>query len=229
MTQNLPIHVVLVEDHGIVRTAIKRALSSLPWINVVGEAEDGVAALTVVERLRPEMVILDIMLPKMGGVDVIHSLKRRNPDLLIVVLTGVCDGGIRREALRAGADGYVLKSGGWPELESSISHVLTGHRHTGSLSKRSLVLGSKCAVGIAHNAQPLSLTPRERQVLKLLAEGHSNQGVAAVLNISVKTVDRHRENLINKTQARTPIALAVVAFREGLIEPVCGVSTNEAH
>lgn len=205
------IRTVLVDDHGIVRTAIRRALEGVLRIQVVGEAEDGVSAIRVITELRPDLVILDLSLPGMDGLDIIPLAKRRSPESRIVILTGLEDGGVMKRAFALGADAFTLKAGGWPDLETAIAEALAGRRYASPSACRVADEDVPAAAG----ATPLS--GRERQVLKLLAEGYTNQKVAGILGISVKTVDRHRENIMNKLGVRTPVALAAVALREGLV------------
>ncbi|TAN52463.1 MAG: response regulator transcription factor [Rhodospirillales bacterium] len=212
MNEDLAItRIVIVEDHGIVRAAIKRALSQISWIDVVGEAEDGVTAIHVISCLKPDLVILDLLLPGVEGVEIIPIVRRRSPGSRIIVLTGMHDGAVMKRAFSLGVDAYVLKSGGWPELERAMVDVVAGGQYVSPAA--SLFLDS----GIGCGAVVPRLTGRERQVLKLLAEGHTNQKIAAILGISVKTVDRHRENMMIKLGVRTPVALAAIALREGLV------------
>jgi DNA-binding NarL/FixJ family response regulator len=208
------VRTVLVDDHGIVRTAIRRALEGVARIRVVGEAEEGVEAIRLISELRPDLVILDLSMPGLDGLDIIPLVKRRSPESRIVVLTGLADSGTMKQAFALGADAFTLKAGGWPELETAIAEALAGRRHASPAACR--VAGDEVAApGPLGGGGPLS--GRERQVLKLLAEGFTNQKVAGILGISVKTVDRHRENIMNKLGVRTPVALAAVALREGLV------------
>lgn len=209
--RSVSVRILLVEDHGIVRTAIKRALSQLSWVEVIGEAEDGMSAIQLICSLKPDLVILDLMIPGVGGMDILPVVKRRCPGTRIIILTGVQDGNVVKRAFALGADAYVLKAGGWQELERAMGDVLTGGRYTSPGAQLFHDVGD--AIGLASPR----ITGRERQVLKLLAEGHTNQKIATILGISVKTVDRHRENIMMKLGVRTPVALAAIALREGLV------------
>lgn len=213
-TEHAMVRTVLVDDHGIVRTAIRRALESMARIQVVGEAAEGVAAVGMIADLRPDLVILDLSMPGLDGMDIIPLVKRRSPQSRIVVLTGVEDGGTMKRAFALGADAFTLKAGGWPDLEAAIGEVLAGRRYASPAACRVAEDDTAAPAGTS-GAAPLS--GRERQVLKLLAEGYTNQKVAGILGISVKTVDRHRENIMNKLGVRTPVALAAIALREGLV------------
>lgn len=209
--QATSIRTVLVEDQGIVREAIRHALSGYSWIKVVGEAATGVTAIDIVTTLKPDLVILDLLLPGVDGTDIIALLKRRSPDTRIVVLSGLSDANTVRRCLHQGADAFVAKAGRWSELETAITEALDGHRYVSPAAARACEPHETAPTGSPR------LTDRERQVLKLLAEGHTNQKIGGILGISVKTVERHRENLMTKLRVRTPLALAAIALREGLI------------
>lgn len=214
------IRTVLVDDHGIVRTAIRRALENVEDIEVVGEADEGVSAVRLIAEERPDLVILDLSMPGLDGIDLIPLVKRRSPASRIVVLTGLEDGATMKQAFALGADAFTLKTGGWQDLETAIAESMAGRRYTSPAAARFADAEdetSACA-SVAGGAAPLS--GRERQVLKLLAEGYTNQKVAGILGISVKTVDRHRENIMNKLGVRTPVGLATIALREGLLGAV---------
>lgn len=210
------VRTVLVDDHGIVRTAIRRALEGVARIDVVGEADEGVSALSLIADTRPDLVILDLSMPGLDGMDIIPLVKRRSPGSRIVVLTGMEGGGTMKRAFALGADAFTLKTGGWQDLETAIAEALAGRRYASPAARRVANADDETpAQASAGGAAPLS--GRERQVLKLLAEGFTNQKVAGILGISVKTVDRHRENIMNKLGVRTPVALAAIALREGLV------------
>jgi DNA-binding NarL/FixJ family response regulator len=209
------VRTVLVDDHGIVRTAIRRALEGMAWIDVVGEADDGVAALYLIDDAKPDLIILDLAMPGLDGMDIIPLVKRRNPASRIVVLTGTQDGTTMKRAFALGVDAYTLKAGGWQDLETAIGEAMAGRRYISPSA--GLVVDGGEEGGLASGSAVAPLSGRERQVLKLLAEGYTNQKVAGILGISVKTVDRHRENIMNKLGVRTPVALAAIALREGLV------------
>ncbi|WP_096702478.1 response regulator transcription factor [Magnetospirillum sp. 15-1] len=209
------VRTVLVDDHGIVRTAIRRALEGMAWIDVVGEADDGVAAIRLIADAKPDLIILDLSMPGLDGMDIIPLVKRRSPTSRIVVLTGTQDGATMKRAFALGADAYTLKAGGWQDLEMAIAEVVAGRRYVSPSARLVLDMGEEGPASAVGAVAPLS--GRERQVLKLLAEGYTNQKVAGILGISVKTVDRHRENIMNKLGVRTPVALAAIALREGLV------------
>lgn len=209
------VRTVLVDDHGIVRTAIRRALEGMAWIDVVGEADDGVAALHLIDDAKPDLIILDLSMPGLDGMDIIPLVKRRNPASRIVVLTGTQDGTTMKRAFALGVDAYTLKTGGWQDLETAIGEAMAGRRYISPSA--GLVVDGGEEGGLAADSAVAPLSGRERQVLKLLAEGYTNQKVAGILGISVKTVDRHRENIMNKLGVRTPVALAAIALREGLV------------
>lgn len=214
-SDRVAVRTVLVDDHAIVRTAIRRALEGMAWIHVVGEADDGVTAIGLIADAKPDLIILDLTMPGLDGMDIIPLVKRRSPDSRIVVLTGTQDGTTMKRAFALGADAYTLKTGGWQDLETAITEAVAGRRYVSPSARLIQDMGDEGPDLATGSVAPLS--GRERQVLKLLAEGYTNQKVAGILGISVKTVDRHRENIMNKLGVRTPVALAAIALREGLV------------
>lgn len=214
-SDRVAVRTVLVDDHAIVRTAIRRALEGMAWIHVVGEADDGVTAIGLIADAKPDLIILDLTMPGLDGMDIIPLVKRRSPDSRIVVLTGTQDGTTMKRAFALGADAYTLKTGGWQDLEMAIAEAIAGRRYVSPSARLIQDMGDEGPDLASGSVAPLS--GRERQVLKLLAEGYTNQKVAGILGISVKTVDRHRENIMNKLGVRTPVALAAIALREGLV------------
>ena len=191
--------IVIAEDHTILREGLRALLASDPEFDVVGEAEDGLDAIKSVKSLTPDVVIMDLSMPKMNGVAAIKEIKRVTPNTKIVVLTVHKNEEYILAAFQAGSDGYVLKYAGHEELVSAIRTVLKGQPYL-SPAVSAVVLeayldGQK---GLSSQSPFRMLTNRETEVLKLIAEGYRNRQIADLLGISVKTVERHRANLMKK-------------------------------
>jgi DNA-binding NarL/FixJ family response regulator len=210
--------VVIVDDHAIFRAGIIALLSAEQDIEVVGEAADGLSAFQAVNNLKPNLVITDLSMPKTSGTEGIRQIRRRFPDLGIVVLTVHSAEEYIRAALAAGANGYVLKDDSHNELLTAIRHVSAKHFYLSPSICNNIVLGylgDKTQAG----ATPAwdCLSPREQQVLKLIAEGHRNKDIAEYLSISPKTVEKHRGNLMRKLNLHDVSSLTIYAINNGII------------
>ena len=213
-----PFSIVIAEDHTILREGLKSLLASRPDLKVVGEAGDGLEAIRCVRDLGPDMILLDLSMPRMTGLDAIKEIKRINPDIKIVVLTVHSSEEYILATLQAGADGYVLKEAHSAELETAIRHVLEGRRYLSPSISGTVIDGllqGKKASAIRSSWE--TLTQREREILKLIAEGHKNKDIADLLCISVKTVEKHRANLMEKLGLHNVAALTALAAEKGLI------------
>jgi DNA-binding NarL/FixJ family response regulator len=210
--------IVIAEDHTILREGLRALLTSDPEFDIVGEAEDGLDAIKSVKSLTPDVVIMDLSMPKMNGVAAIKEIKRITPDTKIVVLTVHKNEEYILAAFQAGSDGYVLKYAGHEELVSAIRTVLKGQPYL-SPAVSAVVLeayleGQK---GLSSQSPLRSLTARETEVLKLIAEGYKNRQIADLLGISVKTVERHRANLMKKLDLHSGATLTAFALEKGLV------------
>jgi two-component system, NarL family, response regulator NreC len=211
-------NIVIAEDHTILREGLKALLLSHPDLKVVGEAADGFEAIRCVQSLSPDLILLDLSMPRMTGLDAIKEIKRVNAETKIVVLTVHCNEEYILATLQAGADGYVLKDAGSTELLTAIRHVLEGHRYLSPSISGTVIDGllqGKKASAIRSAWE--TLTQREREILKLIAEGHKNKEIADLLCISVKTVEKHRANLMDKLDLHNVAALTALAAEKGLI------------
>ncbi|RMG97340.1 MAG: DNA-binding response regulator [Candidatus Dadabacteria bacterium] len=213
-----PCRVLLVEDHRILREGLKAVLTSDPEIEVVGEAEDGREAVRAAERLAPDVVILDLTLPRTSGLDAIAEIRERCPRAKIVVLTAHKAEDLVLSALREGAHAYVLKEASLEELTAAVHRVRDGHRYlspevTGFVVERSLAGGEGGEPASAFE----TLTPREREILKLVAEGYRNREIAEYLCISLRTVETHRARLMKKLGVENTAALTTYALEKGLV------------
>ncbi len=209
---------VIAEDHTIIREGLRALLAGDPEFEIVGEAEDGLAAVRVVEQLRPDLVIMDLSMPKMNGVGAIREIKRVTPDTKIVVLTVHKNEEYILASFQAGSNGYVLKYATHEELMSAIRTVLRGQPYL------SPAVSAVVLEGYLHGQDKpgkessfRTLTARETDVLKLIAEGYKNKQIAELLGISVKTVERHRANLMKKLDLHNGPALTAFAVENGLI------------
>jgi DNA-binding NarL/FixJ family response regulator len=207
-------HAVVADDHAIVRTGLRSALETPGLVEpagiaVVAEAADGLSAIAAVRRHRPALLLLDIQMPMAGGLEVLIETRRWSPDTRVVVLSGVTAMGKISELVASGADGVFSKGDDNEELFRALPGILRGSRHVAAVFARML---EETPV-----APPLS--DRERQTLNLIVAGRSNREIAAILGISVKTVDRHRTNLMQKLDVHSVAQLIAYALREGLIGP----------
>ena len=214
-----PYRIMIVEDHTILRQGLRVLLSSDPDFKIVGEAEDGRESVRLAETLSPDLVLMDLSMPKMTGTEAISEIKKRSTDTKIVVLTVHKGEDYVLSALKAGADGYVLKDANRDELATAIKKVLEGKRYL------SPDISGKVIEGYLEGKKALrtktswdTLTQREREILKLIAEGYKNKEVAESLFISVKTVQKHRSNLMEKLDLHNTAALTVFAIEKGLVD-----------
>jgi DNA-binding NarL/FixJ family response regulator len=211
------ITIVLAEDHRIVRQGIKALLASESDFRVVGETGDGLEAVQLIERLRPNIAVLDLMMPSLGGLEVAREAKSRSPQTRLLVLSMYSNEAYVLEALRAGALGYVIKESSSDVLVYAIREVMAGHHYLGPpLSERSLVTYLEKAGAGAHSTYE-TLTPREREVMKLTAEGYSSPEIADRLVLSPRTVETHRANIMRKLELRTTADLVRYAIRHGIL------------
>lgn len=202
--------ILVVEDHSLLSDGIRSLLSSVPSYRVVGEIDDGLQVYAACQQLQPEIVVLDLGLPGMDGIDVIHQLKRRWPALLVVVLTAEAAEHRAHAALAAGAQAYVLKKSSRQTLLAALQMVLMGKTFLDPGLDAAQITGKPGIGGMTR------LTTRERQVLKLIAEGQRNRDIAESLKITIKTVETHRLNLMRKLGAHNAVTLVDWALRLGI-------------
>jgi len=210
--------IIIVEDHTILREGLRSLLSANPEYEIVGEAEDGNAAIRCVEKLKPSLVLMDLSMPKMNGIDAIREIKKRSPETKVLVLTVHKTDEYIRATFQAGADGYVLKDSTHGELEMAIQNVLSGKNFISPGISEKLIGGYLEGQKTPKVTTPWdTLTQRERSILKLIAEGHKNKEIADYLCISVKTVEKHRANLMQKLDLHNISDLTAFAIGKGLI------------
>lgn len=212
------IKVVIVEDHKLFREGLKSLLSDKADLEVVGEAGDGLEAIRVVKKCRPELMLLDLSMPKMNGISVMKEIKNQFPDIKIMALTIHESDQYVLEAFEAGADGYCLKDAGRNELMVAVESVLQGKRYISpSISENVLEGYMSGRKKLKSKTSWDTITQREREVLKLLGEGFQNKEISDMLHISVKTVEKHRANIMNKLDLHNAAALTAFAIEHGLV------------
>lgn len=210
-----PARVMVVDDHLIVRRGIISLIDEDPGFTVCGEADDGAQALTLAGAVRPDIVVLDISLPGMGGIDVAVQLRKILPDAEILFLTMHDSERMVADALRVGARAYVLKSECDDKLMEAL-RALSRHQPYFAAHVSERLLESYLSTHASHD--PIQLTPRERQIVTLVAEGNSNKTIALLLGVSVKTVETHRSSAMRKVGAKSSADLALYAARNRLVQ-----------
>lgn len=201
--------ILLAEDHALIRAGIGNLLRSVPGMEVVGEADSGSAAVTQTLRVQPDIVLMDVGLPGLNGIEATRRIKKESPKTLVLALSVHSDRRFVKSMLDAGASGYMLKDGPFPELLEAIRAIRDGGRFLSPRIER--LLESEPAPGKAGR-----LSEREREVLVLLAGGLSNQDIADRLGLSRKTIETHRAKIIRKLGIRAVAELTKFAIREGL-------------
>jgi two-component system, NarL family, response regulator NreC len=213
------IRVLLADDHAVVRSGLRLLLDSQPDIRIIGEADNGNEAVSKVAELRPDVVLMDIEMPDMNGIEATRRIKTATPKVAVLALTMYEDDQYFFEMLRAGAAGYVPKRAAPDELVTAIRAVSRGEVFLYPSLAGRLVQDYFQRVDTGEQtAMTDDLTAREQEVLKLIAEGLSNSEIAEQLVISVKTVDRHRENIMRKLNLHSRVDLVKYALRKGLID-----------
>lgn len=208
--------VLLVEDHIVVRQGIKALLSDEPDIQIVGEADNGREALALVDTLQPNVVLMDISMPGMNGIEATRQVRQRHPEVKVVVLSMHANEEYVFQVLRAGASGYVLKQSDSSEVLTAIRAALAGGSFLSPPISQAVINDYVQRAESRGRGDDLDLlTSREREVLQLLAEGLSNREIAEQLSISIKTVETHRGNMMNKLGVSSKTELVKYALRKG--------------
>ncbi len=213
----MTVRILLADDHALVRRGVRLILDSEPDLTVVAEAGDGAEAITMARAERPDLAILDIAMPRLTGLQAARELSRLLPDMRILILTMYDNEQYFFEALKAGASGYVLKSVADRDLVEACRAAMRGEPFVYPGAVNSLIRDYLDRVTAAHSRE--AITDREEEILKLVAEGNSSREIADLLVISIKTVERHRANLLQKLGLKDRLELTRYAIRAGLIEP----------
>lgn len=210
--------ILIVEDHTLLRAGLRALLLQDPNIEIVGEADNGREAVQAVGLLAPHLVLMDLSMPGMNGIEAIMDIKRRYPGTRVLVLTIHKTDEYIHESLRAGADGYILKDATHDELRIAVRSVLNGKIYLSPDISSKVVNGYLGTGNAPIGVNPWdTLTHREREVLKLVAEGHPNKYIADYYCLSVKTVEKHRSNLMKKLDLHNAAMLTAYAIEKGLI------------
>jgi DNA-binding NarL/FixJ family response regulator len=207
--------ILVADDHGIVRAGIKLLLERQPDLNVVAEAADGVEAVSHALAARPDMCILDVGMPRMTGLQAAREIRAQLPDVRVLILSMHDDEHYLFEALKAGASGYVLKREADQDLVGAIRAVERGEAFLTNAAERSII---RRWMADGNEGPRIPLTPREEEVVKLIAEAHTNAQIARILHLAEKTVESHRANVLRKLGMRDRVELVRYAIRRGLIE-----------
>ena len=214
---NRPVRVFLVEDHGLVRAGIRALLEKIDGVAIAGDAAEGREALERIDRHRPDIVLMDISMPGLNGLQAAEQLLKRHPQLRIVFLSMHTEGEYVLAALRAGASGYLIKDSCLQELELAIRSVVKGEVFISPAVSKHLVDGIRNPAALP--ASPLErLTQRQKEILQLIAEGMTTKEIAVRLNVSVKTVDTHRTQLMERLDIHDVAGLVRFAIAHRLTE-----------
>lgn len=214
----MSIKLLLADDHSLVRSGLRALLESKPGFEVLGEASDGIAAVKLAKILTPDIIIMDIGMPKLNGIDAIEAIAESNPEIAIITLSMHREERFITGAFQAGAKGYLLKNSMFEELMLAINTVYSGQFYLSPQIANVVIDGFRGKTPDSSLQRPASLlTTREREVLQLLAEGEKTAEIGQQLNIGTKTVETHRRNIMTKLDVRHPVELIKYALREGII------------
>jgi len=213
--------ILLADDHSILRAGLRSILNTKSDFNVVAEVDNGMDAVKSALHIQPDLLLTDLSMPKKNGTETISEIKKRLPGIKCLVLTMHNTEEHIRLALNAGADGYVLKDDSHEELLTAINTVLSGKTYLSPSICGNVVSGY---LNAGENEQPLSsweqLTRREKEIVKLIAEGYRSKDIAEQLSISIKTVEKHRSNLMKKLDLHSVSSLTNYAIQKGIVNPV---------
>jgi two-component system, NarL family, response regulator NreC len=213
------IRVVIADDHHLVREGIRALLEKAGDIEVVGESSDGKETVELVEKLKPDVLLMDISMPRVNGIQALQRLKALNLPTKTVILSMHSDEILVREAVQGGAKCYLLKGSVSDELLLAIRAAHRGAAYFSSAISDSIIADGATTDSHAKTPAPSGqLTPREREILRLISEGRTNNEIAKVMHISVKTVERHRTNLMAKLDAHNLVELIRIAIKQRLIQ-----------
>ena len=209
------IRTLIADDHALVRAGIRALVEKIEGIIVVAEAGKGSEAIDLINELKPDLVLLDITMPDGSGFDVLHQLKKNFPEIRVIVLTVHEAGEYAIRALREGAAGFLPKSAASTELEQAINTVMRGETYISPETSRKTLL--EYGKGTSKRDQLANLSPRQREVLRMIAEGRTTKQIAQLLEISVKTVETHRSQLMERLDIHDVAGLVRYAISVGLI------------
>jgi DNA-binding NarL/FixJ family response regulator len=211
-----PIRILLADDHALVRAGFCALLKTLPGVEVVGEAADGREALALVKTHLPDLVLMDISMAGLNGLEATAQIVKDYPNVRVLMVSAHANEDYVKQALRAGAAGYLLKHAAFSELELAIQAAVRGETYLSPAVSKQVIADYIRRVG--DEASPLELlTPRQREILQLIAEGHSTKEIARILHVSVKTVETHRTQLMERLDIHGVAGLVRYAIRAGML------------
>jgi len=213
-----PVRILIADDHTILRAGIRSLLDMVPNFEVVGEVDNGKDALIQSGQLEPDILLTDLSMPKTNGTEAIKKVKSRYPNIKILVLTVHKTEEYVHAALKAGANGYVLKDDTSDELINAVNNIVNGKTYLSPSICNEVVMGYLADPGKEKIASSIDqLTSREREVMKLIAEGYRNKDIAEYLSISLKTVEKHRSNMMKKLDLHSASGITSYAIKNGLV------------
>jgi two-component system response regulator NreC len=215
----MKMRILLVDDHEIMREGMIALLRKRLDVEVVGEASDGRMAVNMVRKLKPDVVIMDVGMPNLNGIEATSQMVAENPAIKVMALSTHSDGTIVAKMIKAGASGYMLKESAFAELMDGIIAMMNGKTYLCSKIQRVVFADYVNMITNPNWSMSDTLTSREREVLQLVAEGHTTKEIAKILHLSPKTVDSHREHIMEKLSIRNVAGLTKYAIREGLTAP----------
>jgi len=212
------VKILLVDDHDIVRDGIRALLDNEVGFNIVAEAKNGVEALEACDKHDVQLVVMDINMPEMDGIEATEKIKEKHPDIKFLALTMMDEDEHIRKMIKAGASGYILKSSDKDEFVDAITAILNGRHYFSEDTTKRVMMDLVQSSAPKDEPDPNQITPREREVLKLIVDQYTNQQIADELNISIRTVDAHRRNLLDKTEAKNTAGLVTYAIKHNLVD-----------
>ncbi len=212
----MPIKILIADDHGVIRAGLRALLAEFPELSVVGEASDGSEAIAKVLELKPDIVLMDLSMPTIGGIEATRQLAQIAPHVRVLILTVHEDESLLKEVIRMGASGYIIKRASQDDLIHAIHVVARGDLYVHPAMTRSLF--SQASPTPTKVSEVDTLTLREIDVLQLLAKGYTNRQIAEHLSLSPRTVEGHRANLSGKLGLRSRVELVEYAERHGLMK-----------
>jgi len=215
-----PLRVVLADDHALVRAGIRSLLERIPGVEVVGEAETGIDALALIQNRQPDIALVDIAMRGLNGLEVAACVARDWPEVRVIILSMHANEEYVAQALRAGAVGYLLKDSATAELDLALEAACRGETYLSPAISRTVISGYLARLSGAGQGTASPLTPRQREILTLVANGKSTKEIAHTLNLSVKTVETHRAQLMERLNIHDVAGLVKYALHVGLIPPV---------
>lgn len=207
-------HLLLADDHALIRAGVRMLVQHIQGYEIVGEAEDGCEAIELAQELTPDIVLLDISMKKVGGMDALQAIKRDLPQTKVLMLSMHSKSEVVLEALEKGADGYLLKDATLAELPLALAAMARGDRYLSSAVVQPVIQQA-----VTRSRKDQELTERQLEILRLIARGTSTRAIAQGLDLSVKTVEAHRSQIMKRLQIHDVPGLVLYAVREGIIDP----------